>query len=58
MVRAVAGEDTDSAFFLPVLAPCLRDARRGEMGGHELGAEDKRELAVAGPPDALVIDTG
>lgn len=32
MVRAVAGEDTDSAFFLPVLARCLRDARRGEMG--------------------------
>lgn len=57
-VPAVAGEDTDSAVFLPVLAPCLHDAWRGEMGGRELCAEDKRELVVAGPRDALVIDTG
>lgn len=45
-------------FFLPVLALCLHSAWRGEMRGHELGTEDKRELAVAGLPDALVIDPG
>lgn len=28
------------------------------MGGRELCAEDKRELVVAAPPDALVIDIG
>lgn len=57
-VCAGAGEDTDSAGFLPVLAPCLCDACRGEMGGCELGAKDRKEVAMADPPDDLVIDMG
>lgn len=53
----VAREGTDAAVFLPVLAPCLR-CWEGRDGGHELGAEDNGELAVAGPPDALMLETG
>lgn len=55
--QLVAREGTDAAVFLPVLAPCLR-CWEGRDGGHELGAEDNGELAVAGPPDALMLDSG
>lgn len=35
---------TDSAVFLHVLAPCCCNARRGEVGNHEVSTEDMREV--------------